>query len=153
MQSAPSALLRSTRPVQCVEDPAIKRMRDAPRRQSDSSQAKHKPVASSMSFHGLSVLVPTETEGLRRSAPTPRCDVSSDKTSEAGRVHHRESRPQMWETATHPPETGAHGVPPRQPRSLSDEGKFGETEVSALTSTPDSFIRTAESSSRGLHTY
>ncbi|RNC44571.1 hypothetical protein TcCL_NonESM05677 [Trypanosoma cruzi] len=30
-----------------------------------------------MSLHGLSVLVPTETEGLRRSAPTPRCIVSS----------------------------------------------------------------------------
>ncbi|RNC38273.1 hypothetical protein TcCL_NonESM12493 [Trypanosoma cruzi] len=102
-----------------------------------------------MPLHGLSVLVPTETEGLRRSAPTPRCDVSSDKTSEDGRVHHRGSRPQMWETASHPPETGAHDVPPRQPRSLSDEGKFGETEVSALTSTPGSFIRKIESSIRG----
>ncbi|RNC38748.1 hypothetical protein TcCL_NonESM11975, partial [Trypanosoma cruzi] len=56
---------------------------------------------------------------------------------------------QMWETASHPPETGAHDVPPRQPRSLSDEGKFVKKEVSALTSTPGSFIRKIESSSRG----
>ncbi|RNC35488.1 hypothetical protein TcCL_Unassigned01624 [Trypanosoma cruzi] len=40
--------------------------------------------------HGLSVLVPGETEGFRRSAPTPHCVVSSNKTSEDGRVHHRE---------------------------------------------------------------
>ncbi|RNF04425.1 hypothetical protein TcG_10852 [Trypanosoma cruzi] len=32
-----------------------------------------------MPLHGLSVLVPTETEGLRRSATTPRCVVSSNK--------------------------------------------------------------------------
>ncbi|RNC45502.1 hypothetical protein TcCL_NonESM04750 [Trypanosoma cruzi] len=50
-------------------------------------------------------------------------------------AHHQGNRPQMWETTSHPLETGAHGVPPRQPRSLSDEGKFVETEVSALTST------------------
>ncbi|RNC40362.1 hypothetical protein TcCL_NonESM10161 [Trypanosoma cruzi] len=102
-----------------------------------------------MPLHGLSILFPTETEGFRRSALTPRCDVSSNKTSEDGRLHHRESRPQMWEKASHPPETGAHGVPPRQPRSLSDEGNFGETEVSALTSSPGSLIRKIESSSRG----
>ncbi|RNE96108.1 hypothetical protein TcG_13134 [Trypanosoma cruzi] len=96
MRSALSALLRSTRTVQCVEGPAIRQMRDAPRRQSDSFQAKHQPVASSMPLHGISVLVPTKTEGLRRSAPTPRCDVSSNKISEDGRVHHRGNRPQMW---------------------------------------------------------
>ncbi|RNC54419.1 hypothetical protein TcCL_ESM08166 [Trypanosoma cruzi] len=71
-------------------------MRDAPRWHSDSSQAKHQPVASSMPLHGISVLVPTETEGLRRSAPTPRCVVSSNKTTVDGRVHHRGSCPQMW---------------------------------------------------------
>ncbi|RNC53081.1 hypothetical protein TcCL_ESM09623 [Trypanosoma cruzi] len=127
-------------------------MRDAPRWHSDSSQAKHQPVASSMPPHGLSVLVPTETEGFRRSAPTPRCDVSSNKTSVDGRAHHRGNRPQMWETASHPPEKGAHDVPPRQLRSLSGEGKLVKKEVSALTSTPGSFIRTVESSIRGLHT-
>ncbi|RNC55461.1 hypothetical protein TcCL_ESM07057 [Trypanosoma cruzi] len=127
-------------------------MRDAPRWQTDSSQAKHQPVASSMPLHGLSVLVPSETEGLRRSAPTPRCVVSSRETSEDGRVNHRGSCPQMWETASHPPESGAHDVLPRQLRSLSGEGKLVKKEVSALTSTPDSFIRTVESSSRGLHT-
>ncbi|RNC40674.1 hypothetical protein TcCL_NonESM09831 [Trypanosoma cruzi] len=102
-----------------------------------------------MPLHGLSVLVPTETEGLRRSAPTPRCDVSSDKTSEDGRARHRGNRPHMLETASHPPETHAHDFPPRQLRSLSDEGKFGETKVSALISTPKSFIRMVESSVRG----
>ncbi|RNC35567.1 hypothetical protein TcCL_Unassigned01535 [Trypanosoma cruzi] len=153
MRSALSALLRSTRTVQCVEGSAIRRMRDAPRWQTDSSQATHQPVASSMRLHGLSVLVPSETEGLRRSAATPRCVVSSNKTSEDGRVHHRGNRPQMWETASHPPEKGAHDVPPRQLRSLSGEGKFVKKEVSALTSTPGSFIRTVESSIRGLHTF
>ncbi|RNC35889.1 hypothetical protein TcCL_Unassigned01199 [Trypanosoma cruzi] len=127
-------------------------MRDAPRRQTDSSQAKDQPVASSMPLHGLSVLVPTETEGFRRSAPTPQGVVLSRETNEDDGVHHRENRPQMWETASYPPETGAHDVPPRQLRSLSDGGNFGKTEVSALTSTPDSFIRTVESSSRGIHT-
>ncbi|RNC59177.1 hypothetical protein TcCL_ESM03246 [Trypanosoma cruzi] len=152
MRSALSALLRSTRHVQCVEGSAIRRMRDAPRWQTDSSQAKHQPVASSMSLHGLAVLVPTETESLRRSAPTPRCEVSSHKASEDGRAHHQGNRPQVWETASYPPEKGAHDVPPRQPRSLSAEGKLGEKEVNALTSTPGSFIRRIESSSRGLHT-
>ncbi|RNC52193.1 hypothetical protein TcCL_ESM10606, partial [Trypanosoma cruzi] len=123
MRSALSALLRSTRHVQCVEGSAIKRMRNAPRRHSDSSQAKHQPTASSMPLHGLSVLVTTETESLRRSAPTPRCDVSPNKTSEDGRARHRGNRPQIWETASHPPETGAHDFPPRQLRSLSDEKK------------------------------
>ncbi|RNC54042.1 hypothetical protein TcCL_ESM08552, partial [Trypanosoma cruzi] len=99
-------------------------MRDAPRWHSDSSQAKHQPVASSMPLHKLSVLVPTETKGLRRSAATPRCDVSSHKTSEDDRVHHRGNCPQMWETASHPPETDAHDVPPRQPRSLLGKGNF-----------------------------
>ncbi|RNF00157.1 hypothetical protein TcG_12300 [Trypanosoma cruzi] len=105
-----------------------------------------------MPLHGLSVLVPSETEGLRRSAPTPRCVVSSNKTSEDGRVHHRGDCPQLWETASHPPETDAHDVPPRQPRSLSDGEKFGETEVSALTSSPGSLIRTVKLSIRELHT-
>ncbi|RNC59742.1 hypothetical protein TcCL_ESM02656, partial [Trypanosoma cruzi] len=49
-----------------------------------------------MPLHGLSVLVPSETEGLRRSAPTPRCEVSSHKTSVDDGVHHRGNRPQMW---------------------------------------------------------
>ncbi|RNE99530.1 hypothetical protein TcG_12272 [Trypanosoma cruzi] len=105
-----------------------------------------------MPLHGLSVLVPTETEGLSGSAPTPRCVVSSNKKSEDGRVHHRGNRPHMWGTSSHPPETGAHDVPPRQLRSLSDEGKFSETEVSALISTPGSFIRTINAPSWGLHT-
>ncbi|RNC52284.1 hypothetical protein TcCL_ESM10515 [Trypanosoma cruzi] len=102
-----------------------------------------------MSLHGLAVLVPTETEGFRRSAPTPRCVVSSRESSEDDRVHHQGNRPHMWETASHTPETGAHGVPPRRLRRLSAEGKFGETEVSALTSSSGSFIRTIKAPSWG----
>ncbi|RNC61107.1 hypothetical protein TcCL_ESM01117 [Trypanosoma cruzi] len=105
-----------------------------------------------MPLHGLSVLVPTETEGLRGSAPTPRCVVSLRESSENDGLHHRGGCPQMLKTVSHPPETGAHDFPPRQLRSLSDGENFVKTEVSALTSTPGSFIRTVESSSRGIHT-
>ncbi|RNF05659.1 hypothetical protein TcG_10723, partial [Trypanosoma cruzi] len=97
------------------------------------------PVASSMPLHGLSVLVPTETEGLRRSAPTPRCFVSSNKTSEDAKAHHRENRPHMWETASHPPETGAHDVPPRQLRRPSAEGN-SEKRKSAHSSPPQAVL-------------
>ncbi|RNC32705.1 hypothetical protein TcCL_Unassigned04662, partial [Trypanosoma cruzi] len=79
-----------------------------------------------MPLLGLSVLVPTETEDLRRSAPTPRCAVSSRGSSEDDGARHQGNRPQMWETASHPPETGAHDVPPRQPRRLSDEENLKE---------------------------
>ncbi|RNC52883.1 hypothetical protein TcCL_ESM09839 [Trypanosoma cruzi] len=102
-----------------------------------------------MSLHGLAVLFPSKTEGFRRSAPTPRCIVSSRESSEDDGVHHQGNSPHLWETASHTPETGAHDVPPRQLRSLSAEGKFGEKEVSALTSTPGSFIRTTKAPSWG----
>ncbi|RNC40593.1 hypothetical protein TcCL_NonESM09906 [Trypanosoma cruzi] len=125
---------------------------DAPRWQTDSSQAKHQPVASSMSPHGLSVLVPTETEGFRRSAPAPRCVVSSrDQVRTTEHIireialicgkRHRARRKQVRMMSLH---VGCAACQLKE--------NIGETEVSALTSTPGSLIRTINAPCWRLHT-
>ncbi|RNC40580.1 hypothetical protein TcCL_NonESM09938 [Trypanosoma cruzi] len=151
MRSALSALLRSTRTVQCEDGSAIKRKRCSTVAnrllpgQASTSREQH---ASSWTLRFGS-----NRDGRLSSLSTnPALRRVVKESSEDDKVHHRENGPQLWETASHPLETHAHDVPPRWLRSLSAEGKFGKTEVSALTSTPGSFIRTVESSSRELHT-